>query len=82
MFSDHTLINPNAFNNEPSMKVRESGMPPEDDWESFFNVELILRELLIDSQVKDLVEIGCGYGTFTIPVARLIQGWLYAFDLD
>lgn len=64
------------------MKVRESGMPPEDIWNSFFNVELILRELLIDSQVKDIVEIGCGYGTFTIPVAEIIHGCLYAFDLD
>ncbi len=64
------------------MKVRESGMPPEDVWNTFFNVELILRELLIDSQVENLVEIGCGYGTFTLPVAEVIQGWLYAFDLD
>lgn len=45
-------------------------------------MELILRELQIDSRIIDLVEIGCGYGTFTIPVSGIIQGKLYAFDLE
>ncbi len=29
---------------------------------------LILDRLGIDSNLKDAVELGCGYGTFTIPV--------------
>ena len=41
-----------------------------------------MSELNIDSQITDLVEIGSGYGTFTIPAARLIQGKLYAFDIE
>lgn len=57
-------------------------MPTEDMWASFFNVGLILSELHIDSDIKDLVEIGCGYGTFTIPSAKKINGKLYAFDIE
>ncbi len=30
----------------------------------------------------DAVEFGCGYGTFTIPAARLIKGCVYAIDID
>ncbi len=52
-------------------------MPAEDLWASFFNVELILSELQINSDINDLVEIGCGYGTFTIPSAKKIKGILY-----
>lgn len=57
-------------------------MPAKDMWVSFFNIDLILSELCIDSDIKDLVEIGCGYGTFTIPSAKKIVGKLYAFDID
>jgi ubiquinone/menaquinone biosynthesis C-methylase UbiE len=64
------------------LKVRDSGMPAEDMWASFFNVELILSELNINSKISDLVEIGCGYGTFTIPSAKKINGNLYAFDIE
>ncbi len=64
------------------MKVRESGMPDENTWSDFFNIDFILSELQIDSKVKDLVEIGFGYGTFTIPTAKIIKGKLYAFDIE
>ena len=57
-------------------------MPAEDMWASFFNIDLILSELLIDTKINDLVEIGCGYGTFTIPSAKKISGNLYAFDIE
>ena len=57
-------------------------MPAEDMWASFFNVELILSELQINSDINDLVEIGCGYGTFTIPSAKRIKGKLYGFDIE
>jgi ubiquinone/menaquinone biosynthesis C-methylase UbiE len=57
-------------------------MPEEIIWASFFDVDLILSELYIDSDIKDLVEIGCGYGTFTIPSAKKINGKLYAFDIE
>jgi len=64
------------------MKLRESGMPDEGYWEMLFNVELILDRLQIDSRLRDVVELGCGYGTFTIPVARRISGTLDTFDID
>jgi ubiquinone/menaquinone biosynthesis C-methylase UbiE len=64
------------------MKIRESGMPDENVWKTFFNIELILRELHINQQINNLVEIGFGYGTFTIPVSKRIKGNVFAFDLD
>jgi ubiquinone/menaquinone biosynthesis C-methylase UbiE len=57
-------------------------MPAENIWPDFFNVDLILSELLVNSKIIYLVEIGCGYGTFTIPSAKLIAGKLFAFDIE
>lgn len=57
-------------------------MPAEDLWSDFFNVGLILSELHINSKVTDLVEIGCGYGTFTVPAAKIIKGIVYTFDIE
>jgi ubiquinone/menaquinone biosynthesis C-methylase UbiE len=68
--------------NKENLKVRDSGMPKEDIWSDFFNVDLILSELHINSKINDLVEIGCGYGTFTIPAAKHITGKLHAFDIE
>ena len=64
------------------MKVRDSGMPNEKMWESFFRIENIFQSLEIDTNVFDLVEIGCGYGTFTIPASNLIKGEILAFDIE
>ncbi len=64
------------------MKVIDSGMPEEWMWKDFFNINTILSQLQVDSQVTDLAEIGCGYGTFTIPASKIIEGKLYAFDID
>lgn len=64
------------------MKVRDSGMPTEEMWTSFFNIGLILSELQINEDIEDLVEIGCGYGTFTISAANKIKGKLFAFDIE
>ena len=63
------------------MKVIDSGMPTEDIWADFFNIDLILDELQINS-INNLVEIGCGYGTFTIPTAKRVTSKLYAFDIE
>jgi SAM-dependent methyltransferase len=64
------------------MKVRDSGMPEEGWWSTFFDPEEVLRIFGLDQQVKDVVEFGCGYGTFTLPAARLISGTLYALDIE
>ena len=58
------------------MKIRDSGMPDEAFWESLFDVPLILSKLDI-GHFKDVAELGCGYGTFSIPIAKAIQGKLY-----
>ena len=57
-------------------------MPEEAYWETLFDVPLILDRLGIEVRLRDVVEFGCGYGTFTIPVARRISGTLTTFDID
>ena len=64
------------------MKGRESGMPEKETWERFFNPERILTTLGLDTSVTDVAELGCGYGTFTIPAARVIRGKVYAIDIE
>jgi SAM-dependent methyltransferase len=63
------------------MKIRDSGMPSEDYWETLFDVPLILSRLGI-TEFHDVAELGCGYGTFTVPIAEAISGTLYTFDVD
>jgi SAM-dependent methyltransferase len=63
------------------MRIRDSGMPEEAYWESLFDVPLILSRLGI-ARFHDVAELGCGYGTFSIPVAKAISGTLYTFDID
>jgi len=64
------------------MKIRESGMPGKDIWENFFDPGEIIARLGINSKTADVVEFGCGYGTFTIPAARVIKGVIYALDIE
>ena len=64
------------------MKTRESGMPEEELWEQFFNVDKILNELEINDEIKVLVDFGFGYGTFTIPASKKIKGNVFAYDIE
>ncbi|MSU67037.1 MAG: methyltransferase type 11 [Opitutia bacterium] len=70
------------------MILRESGMPAQDYWETLLNVPLILDAfgLTTDSTAPahtgDIAELGCGYGTFTIPLAARIRGTVQTFDID
>ncbi len=65
------------------MKGRESGMPEEAYWTSFFNPEEILDRLrLTRGSSCHVVEFGCGYGTFTVPVAKRTQGIVTALDIE
>ena len=63
------------------MKVHDSGMPEEDYWDSLFDVAGIVDWLAVPV-AADIVEIGCGYGTFTVPLAQKTSGNVYAFDID
>lgn len=64
------------------MKTRESGMPPEEMWQSFFDPSSVLTKLGLDTNCSDVLEFGCGYGTFTIPAAQLVRGRVYAMDIE
>ncbi len=64
------------------MKVFDSGMPEETYWNSLFDIPVILKWLNLRGVGDPVVEIGCGYGTFTIPIAREISGDVYAFDIE
>jgi len=64
------------------MKIRQSGMPEREMWEKFFNPAKIIVLLGINSQTGNVAEFGCGYGTFTIPTAKIIKGKIYALDIE
>jgi|ERR1035437_608212 ubiquinone/menaquinone biosynthesis C-methylase UbiE len=64
------------------MKVRESGMPDETMWDRFFDPSGALSLLGLTPNTSSVVDLGCGYGTFTIPAARLIQGIVHGFDIE
>lgn len=64
------------------MKIRDSGMPNEDMWSGFFDPARIMADLGLDSRVQDLVEFGCGYGTFTLAAAKLALGTVHALDIE
>ena len=64
------------------MKARESGMPEEATWQGFFDPPAILAKMGLTSQCGKVVDFGCGYGTFTIPAARLVRGVVYALDIE
>ena len=66
------------------MILRESGMPAQAYWETLLDVPFILDAFgfIADSATGDIAELGCGYGTFTIPLAARIRGTVHALDLD
>ncbi|HJO92610.1 MAG TPA: class I SAM-dependent methyltransferase [Victivallales bacterium] len=64
------------------MKVRDSGMPDETYWESFFKPECLLDNFIEDKISGNIVEFGCGYGTFTIAAAHKTTGNIICFDIE
>jgi len=64
------------------MKTRESGMPEEGLWASFFAPEEALRKLQLDASCREVVDFGCGYGTFSIAAARITSAVVHALDLE
>ena len=64
------------------MKIDDSGMPEESYWNSLFGIESIVDWLKISKKIVSVVEIGCGYGTFTVPIAKQLTGEIYAFDIE
>jgi SAM-dependent methyltransferase len=56
-------------------------MPDEAVWEELFDVPLVLDRLGV-AGLSDVAELGCGHGTFTLPVARRVGGTVHACDVD
>jgi SAM-dependent methyltransferase len=64
------------------MQFRESGMPAQAYWETLLDVPSILDAFGFDAATRDVAELGCGYGTFTLPLAQRIGGNVHAIDID
>ncbi|HBJ85249.1 MAG TPA: methyltransferase type 11 [Verrucomicrobiales bacterium] len=65
------------------MKGRESGMPDEDYWASFYDAGCLVERLLtVIAPNADIAEFGSGYGTFTFPAAQKTIGRVYAIDIE
>lgn len=64
------------------MKFRESGMPQEEMWDTFFDPESILTKLGLRHDSDLVLDVGCGYGTFLIPASNLIRGKIIGLDID
>lgn len=57
-------------------------MPAREVWEAFFDAGAILDRLGVDADVRDLVEFGCGYGTFTVAAAKRVSGRVFSNDIE
>jgi SAM-dependent methyltransferase len=65
------------------MKGRESGMPEESYWRTFFDAECAIGRFFGPEGCQgDAVEFGSGYGTFTLPAARRATGAMLALDIE
>jgi ubiquinone/menaquinone biosynthesis C-methylase UbiE len=65
------------------MKIIDSGMPAEELWSSFFSPREILEILGLVPEMKNVVDLGCGYGTFTIPAGRMFpKSTIQAIDIE
>ena len=64
------------------MKVRDSGMPDESMWSTFFNPESILRLMGLTADMDRVVDLGSGFGTFSLPASQMIKGEVHAFDIE
>jgi ubiquinone/menaquinone biosynthesis C-methylase UbiE len=58
-------------------------MPVEEEWEGLVRPNEALRELGLGPGMV-IADLGCGYGTFSIPAARIVgsKGKVYALDID
>lgn len=65
------------------MRARESGMPVAAQWARYFDPDAAIARMFDLAKVNgDLVDFGCGYGTFTIPAAARTHGTVTALDID
>ena len=51
-------------------------------WDQLFDPDAILDGLGIHDLSENIVDVGCGYGTFSIPAARKNKGMIHALDIE
>jgi SAM-dependent methyltransferase len=51
-------------------------------WSTFFDPPVILAKMKLTKDCRNVVDFGCGYGTFSIPAARIVRGTVFALDID
>ncbi len=64
------------------MKLRESHMPEQKKWESYFSASSILKRFNLDNFNQPIADIACGYGTFAQSLARSSTKPVYAVDIN
>lgn len=65
------------------MNGRESGMPEEAYWQTFYDADCIVEKLECAKEKKEkIAEFGSGYGTFTFAAATRTSGIVHAFDIE
>ncbi len=57
-------------------------MPPQEQWESYFDPDAVLETLACRGLDADVLEFGCGYGTFTVAAAARTRGTVHGLDID
>ncbi len=57
-------------------------MPDETYWNSLFDIPAIINWLKLESVRDPIAEIGCGYGSFTVPAAQESAQVIHAIDLE
>lgn len=57
-------------------------MPDCAQWERYFDPASVLSRLGLDRCDGDVVDFGCGYGTFALAIAATVTGTVYALDIE
>lgn len=68
-----------------SMKVRDSGMPEEAYWETLFDAKSAVDGFFKAERNRAplrILELGCGYGTITVELAKRTTGHVDTIDLE
>lgn len=64
------------------MKTRDSGMPDETYWQTFFDPIVVLTTLGLNQIAGPVIDVGAGYGTFTFAIATMTQHPVIAIDIE
>jgi ubiquinone/menaquinone biosynthesis C-methylase UbiE len=51
-------------------------------WSGFFDPATVLEVFGLHQGIHDLVEFGCGYGTFTLAASGIASGTVHALDIE